>query len=329
MNIIPDSDTITFMVNPVFKVKEQKIAENHSEFTIEPLEPGYGHTLGNALRRALLTSIPGAAVTSIKITGVKHKFSTIPGVKENVVDLLLNIKGLNFRLLDGSDKGKASLSVKGSKEITGADFDLPENVEIVNKDHYIASINDKKAKLEMDLTVEQGLGYTSAEERRSTTLGLIPTDAVFTPVKRVNYEVSATRVGRQTDLDKLTLSVWTNGIISPKDALVEASKILTSYFLQVYEPKSVVSSESFSAKSSIADSIKEEMPCGPNKKRIVLLNLSGLRRSSALSSSGLSDVNPAIIFLFVAVCICKIISADVSSTEQIYIDILSLLSVSE
>lgn len=257
MNITPDSGKITLMVNPVFRVKEDKVAKNHSEFTIEPLEPGYGHTLGNALRRALLTSIPGAAVTSIKISGVKHKFSTVPGVKENVVDLLLNIKGLNFRLLDGSEKGKASLSVKGSKEITGADFDLPENVEIVNKDHYVGSVNDKKAKLEMELTIEQGLGYSSAEERRSATLGLIPTDAVFTPVKRVSYEVSATRVGRQTDLDKLALSVWTNGIVSPKDALVEASKILTSYFLQVYEPKSVASSEPAKVKPSIADSISK------------------------------------------------------------------------
>jgi DNA-directed RNA polymerase subunit alpha len=257
LNTIQDSGTIAFMVNPVFKVKEEKIAENHSEFTIEPLEPGYGHTLGNALRRTLLTSIPGAAITSVKIAGVKHKFSTIAGVKENVVDLLLNIKGLNFRLLDGAEKGKVSLSIKGSKEITGADFDLPENIEIVNKDHYVASVNDKKAKLEMELTIEQGLGYSSAEERRSATLGLIPTDAVFTPVKRVSYDVSATRVGRQTDLDKLTLSIWTNGIISPKDALEEASKILTSYFLQVYEPKSVVSSESASAKPSIADNISK------------------------------------------------------------------------
>jgi DNA-directed RNA polymerase subunit alpha len=245
------------MVNPAFKVKEEKIAENHSEFVIEPLEPGYGHTLGNALRRALLTSIPGAAITSVKIVGVKHKFSTIAGVKENVVDLLLNIKGLNFRLLDGAEKGKVSLSVKGSKEITGADFELPENIEIVNKDHYVASVNDKKAKLEMELTIEQGFGYSSAEERRSTTLGLIPTDAVFTPVKRVSYEVSATRVGRQTDLDKLSLSVWTNGIVSPKDALEEASKILTSYFLQVYEPKSVVFSESAGTKPSVADNISK------------------------------------------------------------------------
>ena len=170
---------------------------------MEPLEPGYGHTLGNAMRRALLTSIPGAAITSVKISGVKHKFSTVPGVKENVVDLLLNIKGLNFRFLDGETKSRVSLSVKGPKKITGADFDLPGNIEIVNKDHYAASINDKKAKLEMELIVEEGLGYSSAEERRTTQLGVIPTDAVFTPVKKVSYEVTATRVGRQTDLDKL------------------------------------------------------------------------------------------------------------------------------
>jgi len=246
---------MTFMANLTFKVKEEKISSEHSVFTIEPLEPGYGHTLGNALRRALLTSIPGAAITSVKISGVKHKFSTIAGVKENVVDLLLNIKGLSLRLLDNAEKSKVTLFVKGPKKITGHDFDLPENVEIVNKDHYVASINDKKAKLEMELSIEQGLGYSSAEERRSTTLGLIPTDAVFTPVKRVSYEVLATRVGRQTDLDKLILNVWTNGVVSPKEALVEAAKILTSFFLQVYEPKSVVSEDTTSTKLSIADNI--------------------------------------------------------------------------
>jgi len=245
------------MLNPSFKVKEKKIAENHSEFTIEPLEPGYGHTLGNALRRALLTSIPGAAVTSVKISGAKHKFSTIPGVKENIVDLLLNIKNLNFRLLDGAEQSKASLSVKGAKEATGKDFDLPENVEIVNKDCYIASVNDKKAKLEVELTIEQGLGYSSAEERRSGTLGVIPTDAVFTPVKRVSYEVSATRVGRQTDLDKLLLNIWTNGVVDPKDALEEASKILTSYFLQIYEPRVAASSEPEAAKPAFSDSVSK------------------------------------------------------------------------
>lgn len=245
------------MANPIFKIKEEKRGENHSEFIIEPLEPGYGHTLGNALRRALLTSIPGAAITSVKITGVKHKFSTVHGVKENVVDILLNIKELNFRLLDGETKAKASLSVKGPKRITASDFDLPENVEIVNKDQEIAHLNDKKNKLEMELTIEQGLGYSSAEERRSSSPGVIPTDAVFTPVKRVSYEVSATRVGRQTDLDKLILNIWTNGIVSPREALEEASKILTSYFLQIYEPKSLTSLESVSSKPSVVDNVSK------------------------------------------------------------------------
>ncbi len=257
MNIILGNGRITFMVNPVFKTKEEKISENHSVFVIEPLDPGYGHTLGNALRRVLLTSIPGAAVTEIKISGVKHRFSTISGVKENVVDLLLNVKGLNFKLLDSTDKGKVLLSVKGPKKVTASDFDLPENVEIVNKDHYICNINDKKSRFEMELTVEQGLGFSSAEEQRSSSLGVIPTDAVFTPVKRVNYEVSATRVGRQTDLDRLTLNIWTNGVMSPKEALIDAAKILSSYFLQAYEPKSLAPSENTSTKSDVVDSISK------------------------------------------------------------------------
>lgn len=243
------------MVNPIFKIKEENISQTQSVFVIEPLDPGYGHTLGNALRRVLLTSIPGAAVTEVKISGVKHKFSTISGVKENIVDLLLNVKGLNFKLLDSTDKGKVTLSAKGPKKVIASDFDLPENVEIVNKDHYVCSINDKKARFEMELTVEQGLGFSSAEEQRNSILGIIPTDAVFTPVKRVNYEVSATRVGRQTDLDRLTLRIWTNGVISPKEALLDAAKILSSYFLQVYEPKYLVPSENTSLKSQVADNI--------------------------------------------------------------------------
>src|ERR1035437_8307323 len=125
------------MVEPIFKVKEENVTEEYGEFTIEPLEPGYGHTLGNALRRVLLISIPGAAVTSIKISGAKHKFSTIPGLKENLVDFLLNIKGLNLRLLDSKDQSVVKLSVKGPKEITAKDLELPEDVEVINKDHYL------------------------------------------------------------------------------------------------------------------------------------------------------------------------------------------------
>ncbi len=227
------------MTDPMFKVKEEKLTDDYGEFVIEPLEPGYGHTLGNALRRVLLVSISGAAVTSVKISGVKHKFSTIPGLKENIIDFLINIKGLNFKLLNSKTASTVKLSVKGAKEITGKDLILLEDVELVNKSHYLGSLSDKKAKLDLELTLEKGFGYSLAEERKIATLGVIPTDAVFTPVQRVNYEVSATRVGRQTNLDKLTLKIWTNGVIAPKDALKQAAKILASYFFQIYEPKQI------------------------------------------------------------------------------------------
>lgn len=243
------------MLNPIFKIKEEKISQELGEFVIEPLDPGYGHTLGNALRRTLLTSIYGVAVTSVKISGVKHQFSTLPGLKENVVDLLLNIKGLNFILLDSKAKSTVSLVVKGAKKITAEDLDLPEDVEVVNKDHYIGALADKKAKLDMELTVERGMGYSLAEERRVSTLGVITTDAVFTPVRRVNYEVIATRVGRQTDLDKLILRIWTNGVVKPREALNEAARILSSYFSQIFEPQVLVSSDAQAKSQSISDSV--------------------------------------------------------------------------
>ena len=241
------------MVEPIFKIKEEKVTDEYGEFIIEPLEPGYGHTLGNALRRVLLVSIPGAAVTSVKISGAKHKFSTIPGLKENLVDFLLNIKGLNLRLLDSKDQSVVKLSVKGPKEITAKDLDLPEDVEVINKDHYLGFLADKKAKLDVELTVEKGMGYSLSDERKISTLGVIPTDAIYTPIRRVNYEVSATRVGRQTNLDKLTLQIWTNGVVEPRAALDEAAKILSSYFVQVFEPKTTAVTETVAAAAGIPD----------------------------------------------------------------------------
>lgn len=220
-----------------FKVKEVTSAPDFGEFVIEPLDPGYGHTLGNALRRVLYTSIAGAAVTSVRITGAKHKFSTLPGLKENIVDLLLNIKELNFKLAEGRDSATIKMSVSGPKKVTAADFESTDGVEVVDKDQYIGSLSGDKAKLEMELTIEKGFGFSLAEERRSTTLGLMTVDAVYTPVRRVTYQVTATRVGRRTDLDKVILKVWTNGTVAPKDALMHAAKLLTSYFQQVYEPK--------------------------------------------------------------------------------------------
>lgn len=238
-----------------FKVKEQEATSEYAEFVIEPLEPGYGHTMGNALRRVLYSSIPGAAVTSVKISGVKHKFSTLPGLKENIVDLLLNIKELHIRLSDAKESATIKLSAKGEGVITAAELELPDGVEVINKDHYLASLSGAKAKLEIEMVVEKGYEYSLADERKSTTLGVIPTDAIFTPVKRVNYTVEATRVGRQTNLDKLVLQVWTNGVVSPAEALEVAARILANTFTQVYQPSTAGSPDMVSASQNVSNDV--------------------------------------------------------------------------
>lgn len=243
----------TLMVEPNFKIVDIKNEEDYGEFVVEPLEPGYGHTLGTALRRVLLVSIPGVAVSSVKINGAKHRFSTLPGLKENIVDLLLNLKGLNFKLLNSKDSSIVRISAKGPATITGKDIEVSEDVEVVNPDHYIGTLADKKGKLEMELTLERGYGYSLSEERRSNSLGVIPTDAIYTPIRRVNFNVSATRVGRQTNLDKLTIQIWTNGVVAPKDALEQAAKTLTSYFHQVYEPKAVEEENVDGSRTDVSD----------------------------------------------------------------------------
>lgn len=239
-----------------FKVKEVTTSPDFGEFVIEPLEPGYGHTIGNALRRVLYTSIAGTAITAVRIAGVKHKFSTLAGLKENIVDLLLNVKELNLILPENVSTATVKLSVKGAKEVTANDIELTDGVEIVNKDQYIGSLSGDKAKLDMEFVLEKGFGYSLAEDREADALGTITTDAVFSPVLRVTYEVSATRVGRRTDLDKLVLKIWTNGTVAPKDALYNAAKILTSLFTQVYEPKEVeVQPETQAAPAGISQSV--------------------------------------------------------------------------
>lgn len=238
-----------------FKVTEQNQTPEYTEFVIEPLESGFGHTLGSALRRVLLTSISGAAVTSVKINGVKHKFSEIPGVKENVVDLLLNIKGLNIRLSEGKENGTLRISAKGAGEVTGKNVEESDGVEVANPDHYIASLSGDKAKLEIELTIERGFGFSLSEDRQIDTLGVIPTDAIFSPVKRVNYTVEATRVGRKTNYDKLVLQVWTNGSVTPKEALEEAAKVLSTYFTQIFRPQAAVESTGAALVPAVSDDI--------------------------------------------------------------------------
>lgn len=229
------------MVNPTFKITEDKKDTGYSIFIIEPLEPGFGQTLGVALRRVLLANIEGAAVTSIKIDGVRHLFSTLPGLKEDMIEFMLNIKTLRVRLTGSKKEAKIKLVASGPKTLTGKDIETTDGVEVVEGSHYLGSLVDKKSKISMEMTVEAGLGYSLAEERKISTVGVIPIDAIFSPVTKVNFKVEQTRVGRQTNFDKLVLEVWTDKTIEPKDSLDQASKLLVSYFHQVFEPNSDVS----------------------------------------------------------------------------------------
>ena len=214
----------------------------YGKFVVEPLERGYGVTLGNSLRRVLLSSIPGAAITYVKIDKVLHEFSTIPGVKEDTTELLLNLKDLNVLVhRNGSDTKMEPktirLDVKGSKEgsrVTGADVQCPEDVEIVNPEVYLATISDEDATLSMEMTIEINKGYVLPDklERRSQTgIGTIPMGAAFTPVRKVNYTVESTRVQSNINLERLVLEVWTNGTIAPETSISEAAKILGHYFV--------------------------------------------------------------------------------------------------
>jgi len=241
------------MIEPKFFIKKDTDGVDYGRFIIEPLEQGYGHTLGNSLRRVLLTSLKGAAVTKVKIEGVRHPFSTMTGLKEDVIQLLLNIKKLRFKLT--SDRPvTATLVVKGPAKVTAADLEVTE-ADVINGDLHLGELTSSKAKLDMELTVEPGYGYFMADEYEGEKpLGTMIVDAMFSPIRRVNYRVEATRVGRMTNLDKLIIEIWTDGTIAPFDALREAAKQLVSYFLQVYEPKAKPS-ESVAVTPTISEEI--------------------------------------------------------------------------
>lgn len=225
------------MNDPIFEIKQEKKEENYGKFVISPLEQGYGLTLGNSLRRVMLTSLSGYAVTSVKIAGVKHQFSGLAGMKEDIVEFVLNLKKVRFS--SKSDKPiKATIEVSKGGDVKASDIKVSGDVKVVNPDLILANLG-KGSKLSADLTIESGVGYSPAEDRPVNTIGLIPVDASFSPVKRVSYKVEETRVGRVTNYDKLTLEVWTDGTLGANDALVNSAKILVSYFGQVVNPKKV------------------------------------------------------------------------------------------
>lgn len=213
------------------KPKYSKLGENLGKVEIEACYPGFGTTIGNTLRRILLSSLTGAAATSIKITGISHEFSTIPGVKEDLIQIILNLKKVRFKV-HKDEPVKLTLKEKGAKKITAAQIQCPADVEVVNKSMPIAEITDKKAQMEMEIEVQKGLGYVPVEqqEREKKEIGLIAIDAIFTPVRRVNYVIENMRVGKRTDFDKITFEIETDGSITPEEAFQEAVKIAIDQF---------------------------------------------------------------------------------------------------
>ncbi len=218
------------MEKPRIERVEQDPSTNYGKFVIEPLERGYGTTLGNALRRVLLSSLPGAAVTSIKIDGVLHEFSTIPGVLEDTTELILNIKQMILRY-DGNERKIIRIEQKGKKDVCAGDLEPDAEVEVLNPELHIASL-DEDGVLEIEMTVERGRGYVGADQqphKNDDIVGLLPIDSIFTPVTKVNYTVDNARVGKRTDFDKLVLEVWTNGSIKPEEAISFSAQILIQY----------------------------------------------------------------------------------------------------
>ena len=213
------------------KITIEETTENYGKFVVEPLERGYGTTLGNSLRRVLLSSLPGYAVTSVKIEGVLHEFSTVPGVVEDVSEIILNIKELLVKL-HGDGPQVARIEVREPKEVTAADIQVSSEVEILNPELHIATVGEG-GSLVMELTLDKGRGYVLAEKNKSpeNIIGVIPVDSIFTPVRKVNYIVGRTRVGQITDYDKLELELWTDGSINPVEALSLSAKILTEHLM--------------------------------------------------------------------------------------------------
>ncbi|KKP98951.1 MAG: DNA-directed RNA polymerase subunit alpha [Parcubacteria group bacterium GW2011_GWD2_38_12] len=269
------------------KYKIIKSEGNSAVFEIENLYPGYGITIGNALRRVLLSSLKGASVTLVKIKGASHEFSTIPNIIEDVVEIILNLKQVRFKL-DGDQPQYATLKVKGERKVTAKDIDAPSQVTVINKDTHIATLTDKKAELEIELTIEKGLGYVPVERRGKEKLeiGAIAIDAIYTPIRKVNYEVENMRVGDRTDFNRIKLLVETDGSISPEESFRKAINILIDQFNSLIQGAEV--SNGKSSKEIIEVESKESIE-DITKMKIEDLNLS-TRTINTLTAGGVKTV---------------------------------------
>lgn len=222
------------------KIESTAMSREYGRFVIGPLERGYGTTLGNSLRRVLLASLPGAAITSIRVSDVPHEFSAIPHVREDMMQLILQIKQLRLKL-HGTDTARLRLEVHGAGTVTAADLQVPPEVEIINPDLYLFTVDSDDAFLEVEMTSETGRGYSPAEDRGRLPIGELPVDAIFSPIRRVGYEVEKTRVGQVTDYDRVNMEIWTDGTIKPEEALAQSAQIMMQYL----RPIAGVSEETF------------------------------------------------------------------------------------
>lgn len=244
---------------PLLKIETVEKKGNYTRFAFEPLPAGFGHTLGNALRRVLLSSLPGAAVIQFKIEGINHQFSAIDGVREDVVEFSLNVKKIRLKIFD-ENPITLKISARGPKEVKAGDLEVLGNGEIVNKDLHLCSLADGKAKIDLEMAAERGVGYQASEEKETTKIGIIPVDSIFTPVTAVAYKVEATRLGRRMGLDRLTLEITTDGTLTPYEALNEASLILVDYFR-------VVSGEKIEGEKEAKEERKSESWLSPEERK--------------------------------------------------------------
>lgn len=278
-NTIPDKEGVS-MQEPTFIVKTDRSSADYGVFILEPLTQGYGQTLGNSLRRVLLTSLPGAAISSVKIEGVKHQYSAFAGLKEDIVELILNLKKVRI-----SSKNTEPITItvdkSGPGPVTAGDIEAPAGVTIANPDLVLGTLADKKSSLKMEMTVKTGYGYVTSDEQPIDEVGVISMDSLYSPVTRVNYRVDATRVGRMTNLDKLVMEIWTDGTITPEDALKSSAKLLVSYITQIYEPKAVEEVK----EAVTAPAVSDEML----KMRIEELDIP-TRIVNALSNGGIDTI---------------------------------------
>src|SRR5215510_6370085 len=273
------------------KIVAEDADERSGQFTIEPLDRGFGHTFGNSLRRVLLSSLEGAAVTSVKVEGTAHEFTTLPGVREDVTDIILNLKNLIARLHGESPEIEVHVSKRGPGAVTAADIEAPADLEVLNPELELAHLADK-GKLEMTLTIGRGRGYLPADLNRGpeTTIGVIPIDSIFSPVRRVSYEVDAARVGQRTDYDKLVLEVTTDGSVAPKDAIAEAAEILIRQLMIFTDIERIESAADPMIEESEAQASKHGMENFPIEE----LEL-GVRSYNCLKRVGIETIGDLVV----------------------------------